>query len=178
MAIATTLTSFDVKVVLSWLFEGTIDFGNAKWQPPAISFLQTLADGNAADKAETLWADQRTLTSTAGDSLDLAASLVDAFGNVLTFTKVKGIFIQNTSVVAGDILNIGGGTDDAGAAAMVNWVANASDIVRLGPGGVFFLWNPSLAAYAVTATTADILRVKNTVTNSIVYNIVIVGTDT
>jgi len=134
------------------------------------SFRDTLATGTALDQADRLWHDTRTLTATSED-LDLAGGLTDGLGETITFAKVKAVLIVNKNVTAGAILKIGG----AAANQFVNWVADASDIVNVQPGGALLLWAPSLAGYGVTADTGDKLKIDSGAA-TIEYDIVIIGT--
>lgn len=167
---AKTLTA-ELVAKIGWLYQDELDLGNVL-DVNSLEVTDELASGTAVDQADLIFHDRRTLTASANDDIDLAGSLVDAFGDTLTFAKIKGILIRNRSTTVGDILNIGGGS-----ANFINWIAAAGDIVKLGPGGVFLLWNPSTAGYAVTATTADILRITEAGgANSVDYDIVLIGT--
>jgi len=137
-----------------------------------INFRDSMASGAVKDQNNVLWHDSRALTAESED-LALGSTLVDGFGTTVTFTKVKGIYIKNTSTTAGDILAVGG----AAGTQFVAWVANASDIINIGPDGVFLLYNPSLAGYAVGDGTADDLKIDSGV-NNITYEIAIWGVGT
>ena len=104
------------------------------------------------------------------ENLDLAGGLTDAFGVTLTFAKIKAIAIHNLSVTPGEVLKIGGH-----ASAAFPLFDNATDIYPLGPNGIFFIWEPSLAGKVVTATTADLLKIDSGAA-TIQYDIVIIGT--
>jgi hypothetical protein len=90
---------------------------------------------------------------------------------VLTFVKVKYIMVSSATANGGSI-QVGG----AAANAFINWVANATDILNVQPGGSFSLTAPDLAGYAVTAGTGDLLKINNTDSSPATYNIVIGGT--
>ena len=93
-----------------------------------LAFSSDLTDGSGANKAQVVWNDERDLAASANDDLDLAGSLKNFNGNTITFTKVKMIFISNTtSSAASAILSVGG----AGANDFINWVDNASDIINV-----------------------------------------------
>jgi len=129
-----------------------------------------LANGNSADQADLIWHDRRTVAGSGSDSLDLAGSLTDAYGNMLTFARVKAIMItaalENTTNLV-----IGGANSNAWA----TWVGDASDVVIVRPGGVFFLAAPDATAYAVTADSGDVLRIANSGGTDAVYDIVLIG---
>lgn len=129
-----------------------------------------MSDGALSGQAQQLWFDTRTLLASTADNLDLNLSLTNGLGQQVNFNRVKGLFVYshpaNTNVIA-----VGGGTNP-----FVNWVADASDIVNVRPGGFMCLVAPDLTAYAVTAGTGDILKVANGAGSSVTYDIVIWGT--
>lgn len=163
---ATTLTS---KLVLSL----TASLVNDNTLAPGTSSLSnsttlSFADGTAINQANRMYANRLALSTTPTD-LDFSGSLADPLGNTITFAKINGIFIKNLSSVAAEIVSVGGD-----AASVAGWVGAVNDLVKVGPGGVFALFNPALAAYTVTATTGDILQlVADSGTPSV--DIVVIG---
>ena len=136
-----------------------------------VDWSDTIADGTGLDQADWIWHDTRTAAG-AVDDIDLNDSVSDAFGVKFDLVKVKGIFIRNTDETVGYDLVIGA----AAAFPLGGWVSDAaSDIVNIGAGGWFILWNPSAAAYACGAGASDVLRVDPGA-NTIIYDIIIVGT--
>lgn len=125
--------------------------------------------GDALDKANMIYTQSETL-SVGNLDIDLAGGITDTWGTTITFTKVKGIYVKNNNLVAGDTLSVGG----AAANPLVNWVADGTDIVVVGPGGVLMLWNPSAAGYAV-AGGAKVLRLTAT-GHTISYDLAVIGT--
>jgi len=101
-------------------------------------FEDALATGTGADCANVLWYDSRTVAG-AAEEIDLAGALEDVFNDTVTFAEIKGIYIRNKSTTTGETLTIGGSTFNAFA----SWVANSTDKVIIGPGGVLLLWNPA-----------------------------------
>jgi 3-phosphoglycerate kinase len=131
------------------------------------AFSDGLATGTSADQADLIWYDERTLAATS-ENLDLAA-ITDAFGAAKKFAKVKALLVKNKNTTTGHILSLGGAT----ASALANWIASTTDIVKLGPDGVFLAWDPK-DGYAVNTTTAKLLKIDaGTVTMT--YDIIIVG---
>ena len=161
-----------LSVSLSWLFRNIdSDSGRTVTDAASMTLNQSLADGLVLNSADLLWHDRRTVNDSSDDDLDLAGVLSTSFGSTATFAKVKGIYIANLNTEAGDNLVVGGD----GSAGFTSWLGDPSDKVVIGPGGLLLLWNPSLAGYAVTATTADILRLTGSGGN-ITYDIALVGT--
>lgn len=160
-----------LNVAMNWLYRNIdSDSGRETRDSNSISIVDVLENGVVIDTADKIWYDRRTVNDAADDDLDLAGGVTDAFGNALTFAKIKAILVHNRNTTAAENLLVGGGS-----APIVSHLGAGGDIVRVGPGGVFLLWNPSLAAYAVTATTADILRLTGS-GGDITYDIAVVGT--
>lgn len=162
--------SFAVSV--TWLYQNSLDLSTPV-DSKTLKYSDDFTDGTGADQADVIWHDQRTVSASSNDDLDLAGSLTNSFGATVTFAKVKGIYIQNTNTTAGDIITVGG----EGSNEFSTPFGADGDKVKIGPGGVFALYDPSAAAYAVTAGTDDKLRISETGgANAAVYNIVIIGT--
>jgi len=133
---------------------------------------RAITNGDAADKMNILWWDQRTLAASTAEELDLAGGVTDEFGTVLTFAKVKLIYVAAASG-NGDVIQVGG----AAANAFVNWVANATDIIQIRPDGAMWLMAPGATGYAVTGGTGDLLKINNANAGAAgTYDIVIAGT--
>ncbi len=113
-----------------------------------------LADGQGSGKAQLHYSESITIAQSANADKDLAGDLSNKFGEVLTFTKIKSIWIKNTSLV--DRIYFGG----AGAAD-VPFFGAIADFLIIGFGGSILLQNPGADGYAVTPTSADILRLTH-----------------
>lgn len=125
--------------------------------------------GTGAGQADLVWHDQRTLTASSTEDLDLAGgSLLNGFGAGLTFVKVRALIVYaaagntNTVVIGGD-------------ANSVPFLGAAANTKPIQPGGLYVDFAP--AGYTVTATTGDIIQVANGgAGTSVTYDIVIIGT--
>lgn len=127
-----------------------------------------LSDGSGVDAANAHWSDTRNLNNT-NETLDLSGSLTKPLGGTLALTKLKLLYIKNKSTTAGQTLVVGNAT------APVLIFDAAADTHTIGPGGIFLVFEPSLAGITVTGTTADGLKlVSNADLN---YDIVIVGVE-
>ena len=166
---ATSLDSFRLTLRLAWDFVNGLDLSDVT-DEKTLDWNDSLTNGTGTDQGNMMWHDERTLATTSED-LDLAGSLVNAFGRTITFTKIKGLFVKNTSTTTGQNVLVGG----AAANQFVNWVSDASDEVVVGPNGCLALWSP-MDGYAVTAATGDILRIETDA--NITYRIVLVGVGT
>ena len=128
-------------------------------------------NGTGVANAGQVYTKSSTLAASATLDLDLAGSLTDIYGDTVTFTSIVAMVLRNTST--NDAVISLGGADSAG---MANIFANVNDKLNVRPGGVFAVGATDATAYAVTATTADILRLTNVSGAEVVtYEIVILG---
>lgn len=159
---------------IDWAYSGTNPFGTAtadrdNYQDAVDAFL----DGSGNNQAQIIFTGRRTITTAStNDDLDLAGGLTDSFGQTLTFTAIKAILIRNRSTTDGDEISVGG----AGSGAIVSLFkgSNSSKLTVMADGSILLV--APRAGYAVTATTADLLRVTHSGNSaSIIYDIIIVG---
>lgn len=131
----------------------------------------TLSDGTGLAQAHLKWTDQRTLAASATENLDLAGVLTDPFGTVLTFAKVKLLYIYAEAANTNDV-KVGG----AASFAFATMFGDPTDVLSIKPGGVLLLIAPTSAGYAVTTGTGDLLKITNSAgTTTVTYSIVIIG---
>jgi hypothetical protein len=139
----------------------------------AQQFQKNFASGTGAGQVDRLFTDERTLGDGANESLDLAGSLVDAFGAVITFAKIKFLAIKNKS--ATQTLTVGG-------AAATTWTGPfgaSTHTLAIPPdaeGSAFIVLVANAAGIAVGAGTADLLKILNSAGATCAYDIIIVGT--
>lgn len=165
---ATTLSG-NIGVTLAFDYQKIDDFNNVL-DSPSFSYAFALVDGTGAGQAQKFFRDRRTVTTGANDDLDLSGTLTDAFGETLAFTAIKGILIYS---VPENSTNL---TVGLSSAPFVSWLGGTTPTLGpIIPGGMFFLYRPDAAGYAVTATTADILRITNAAGASATYEIILVG---
>jgi hypothetical protein len=136
----------------------------------AKSVLTDLVDGTGASAAQVVYSTTGTIASGATTTLDLAGSLTDAFGSTVTFTKVKYIYIGNTSTVVSHNLVVGNA-----AAPIVDWVGAGTHTITVKYGGFLLLSAPGTDGYTITAGSADSLKLAATATLNATYEIIIVG---
>lgn len=167
---ATLVATLNVNIVAS--YRGSNDLG-------AVAFALTdslqpsirLDNGTGAGQADLMFADTRTLAASATENLDLAGSLVDPVGSTLTFVTIKVIKVCAATGNTNNVL-IGG----AASNTMLGIFDDATDIVRVKPGGCFIWIAPKVGA-TVTASTGDILKAANSSSGtSVTYDIIIIGT--
>lgn len=129
-----------------------------------------LATGTAAAQADVLWHDRVTLGASGTADLDLAASLVDAFGATLTFVKLKAI------VVVAAAANTNNVNVTRPASNGVPVFLAAGDGVPVLPGGEF-KWVAPGAGVTVTAGTGDLLTFTNSAgSTGVTYDVFLIGT--
>ncbi len=128
--------------------------------------------GTGASQVLEQFSDDRQIAASGTDDIDLAGGITsDVAGTTITFTTVKLILVRANSANTNDVL-MGG----AAATVFVNWVSDATDVVVIEPGGVFLLYTPSAAGYAVGAGASDLLRFTNSAGGTTVnYKIYILG---
>lgn len=164
---ATTLTG-RVQAVVQGTYASIRDLGTQNY-PATLSYTRALASGVIINTIDLMFDDTRPLTSSQTENLDLAGSLVDAVGQTLTFAKIVAIGLSAPSTNTVDIV-----FGNHATAAFVGPFGAAAHTLALTPGGCIVLCNPTLAGWAVTPTTADMIKVTNGAAASS-YSIVILG---
>lgn len=139
----------------------------------------SLATGTGANKANLAMAAQRTLASSANDSISMynwaingGSAGVDGLGQAVLFANVKIIIVQNMSTTPGDFLSVG---NDNTSAAWVSMLTDKTDIVKVRGGGTFIAVAPDATGYAVVNTTNHLLKILNSGAGSVTYNIIAIG---
>lgn len=166
---ATSLTASAV-FSIAGSFQNDLDLGT----DPTYNFKAgrtiELTNGTGASQADMVFADQRTITASSNEDLDVAGgSLTTAFGATFTIAELKALMVCASSSNTNNVV-LGG---DANS---VPFLSTAATTVSIKPGGCFQLVDPSAGGVAVTASTGDILQIANSgAGTSVVYDIVIVG---
>lgn len=132
---------------------------------------QAWAEGAAAGQAEQQFADSRTLTTGSAEELDLSGGLTNAFGDTVTLTAVKAIYVKNNSTT--NHLLFGG----AAANPWIGWTTVAASKIEIQPGGVLYMEAQDADGMAVVAATGDLLRFEHAADDAtdIVYDLAILG---
>lgn len=137
--------------------------------PLSIAKSIALTNGTGANQADLVWSDQRTVTASATDSVDLAGSLTDAFGAALTFTRIKVLVVQAAATNTNNV-NV---TRPANGAPLF---LASGDGIAVRPGGLFVWACSDATGVAVTAGTGDLLDFVNSgAGSSVTYDVVIIG---
>lgn len=161
--------STKIVAALTATLTDALDLSTAS-DPLAYTQRTTLTSGTAANQADMLWHDRRTLTASATEDLDLAGVLVNALGDTQTFARVKGFMV---TAAAANTNNV---QVTRPAANGVPLFIAAGDGVNVRPGGMLFMVAPDATGYAVTAATGDLITVTNSgAGTSVTYDVVIIG---
>lgn len=165
MALSTTLQT---RILANQ--SGSNDLGTPSF-PLDYNNVVKLTSGTAANKADLLFSDSRTLGASATEDLDLAGGLTDPLGATLTFVKIKSIFIKavtgNTNTVK---------VKPAAANGFLGPFNAAADTLIIPAGGQIMLTAP-VNGWTVTAGTGDLLTITNGgAGTSVTYEIIIIGT--
>ena len=146
---------------------GTPSFSLAK------AVTQAFTDGAAANMFNRLFCDIRTIGATSNDDLDLAGALLDPLGGTFILARLKMLFVQNPSTNDGNV-EVGG----AAAAQVATIFGDVADKILIAPGGCLLLYAPNAAGHVITATTADILRIRNAGSASANIPVILAGSST
>lgn len=124
--------------------------------------------GTGSNQMDLMWQSRRSLTGTnATEDIDVAGGITDDFGDPLTMVTIKFLYIKADDDNPGDLV-IGNAT------APISTILSATGTLTLKAGASVMLMAP-LTGWAVTATTADDLKILHT-TGTGWYNIMIGGT--
>jgi hypothetical protein len=158
---------FDIGGVLV----NALDIGEARY-PFAFGPTRQFTNGAGANQASAVFSDTRTLVASATEDLDLnGTALQDALGANLALTKIKAIAIVADASNTNDVI-VGG----AASNAVSSLFGDATDTLRIKPGGFALLCAPTAAGYGVTAATADLLKIANSAGGTpVTYTIIIIG---
>lgn len=129
-----------------------------------------ITNGTGAGQANMVFSDERTVSASATDSLDLAGSLTDPFGATMTFARIKAVLVKAAATNTNNVNVV------MPASNGVPLFLAASDGIAVQPGGLLLWVAPTAAGVVVTAGTGDLLNLVNSAGgSSVTYQIVIVG---
>jgi len=147
-----------------------LDLGTAAL-PFSLSSNFTMSSGTAANQADRVFTDTRVLGISATEDLDLAGTLLDAFGVAITFVKVKAIIIKAAAANTNNVQF----SRPAGATGVPLFLAVSDGLVI--PPGYTFAWFGPGTGVTVTPATGDLITITNGgAGTSVQYDIVIIGT--
>ena len=162
-----------LQMILNSQFSKSQDLSTAKDNLNFKKIFQ-IANGIGANKAESIFHDQRTLGVSANEDIDLNGVLTDAFGAVIPFTKIKTLIVFGSELNTNNVIVGGAATNQ-----FINWVGAVTDTIIIKPGGILMLHDPSAGGYAVTPATGDLLRMENSAGGtSVTYDLIVIGETT
>lgn len=128
-----------------------------------------LASGTGSGQADLIWHDTRSLAGSATEDLDLV-SLTDAFGVTATFARIKAILFVASAANVTNAVQV-----TRPASNGVPLFMAAGDGISLAPGEMF-MWSGGVSGKTVTASTGDLITITNSAgTNTVTYDVVIIG---
>ncbi len=168
---ATDLTGLSGKVKASIRITGVKGIDLSDLQDPLVKALTTtFAFGTAANQANLMYHDQRSLAADQAETLDLQA--VDnpwgGAGSKLNFAKVKVLLLYNASTTAA-VMKVGA----LGATAFNGPLGGDTETYTL-VAGEYWLAVNSGAGWTVDGGAKDI-KVLETATLALIYDIVVIG---
>jgi hypothetical protein len=146
------------------------DLGTATVEPELKSAL-ALTSGVGANQADKIFADTRTIAASTTEDLDVSAGgLLDQLGGTFTIVKLKVFAVCAASTNTNNVVLLG----DANSVPILS---TAATTITIHPNSCVVLADPSLAGYAVTNATGDVIQVANSgAGTSVTYSIVLIGT--
>lgn len=162
-------TSGSINLRVAATESGTTDFGTPSWVGEIANTLN-FGSGTTAGNFDKVFFDERTVASATNDDIDLAASLTTPLGTAFAPAEIVALIVMNKNKAG--VANTTNLTVGGGAAATIVGLADA--LPAISPGGMILIVSPDASGIsAVTATTADILRVANSSGASNTYQIAI-----
>lgn len=156
-------------VNLTFNESGTFDLVSGSLQHRKSALIQFLS-GSGAGQVNKIYSDSFSVAQSTNTDLDLSGSLTGVYGTVV-FTAIKGILIVAGTNTGLSNLTVGNVTN-----GIVAPFGAATHSIAIAPGGFFATANPSAAGFAITASTADLLRIATGATaGTYTFDVVVVG---
>ena len=168
---ATAVTSIQVNASIQWELTNAV-VGFTTTNTGSLAYTKTITNGTGAiGTADMLYAATYTIAASGTQNLDVAGSVTDFFGNSIAMVRVKYMMVKHASTTTATDISFGNH-----AAPLINWISAATSTVKIYNDGVFLIGSGHGTSYAVTATTADGLKIlNNDSSNSATVSIVVVG---
>lgn len=145
------------------------------WWEGDFNYLRTFLDGVDAGEANRLVMLERTVASGTNDDIDLNGSIIHPVHGLINAAEIVGFIVANRRASASGAANttnltIGGGANNATDAFITG---TTKTIGPIRPGGFVMFFDPDASGIgSVTAGTADIFRVANSVGASCTYVVI------
>lgn len=171
MATTLTISAADAKVV--WGYSTSFNWGPAS-NNSSYSYHNTFAQGTGAGQADTIYVANGTIAASGNVVWNLTATLLDMFGNTITFARLKTIYLTVTT----DTLASSGTLEGNSTHPYTAYLIGTTPGVIVRNGGVFFITcgAADTTGYAAVASTTDQLKLlNNDSVNTLTYDLVLVG---
>lgn len=127
--------------------------------------------GTGSGNANQLFSDERSISASSTENLDLAAVLADVFGATFTAAKVKAILIEADAANANNVVVFGAASNPFNGP-----LSGTTPKITIEPG--CFVMLTSKVGWTVTASTGDIILVANSGSGTaVVYRIHLIMAD-
>lgn len=157
-----------LKIKISVAYTKEFDLSTPK-DPLSLARQISIGSAVGADyPVDQVWHDRRTLADGASETLDLTASLTDAFGDTVSFSNLKGMYIRNNSTEA--YLRIGGAASNA-----LTLLVTSDDLINLPPQGVMYFQFERADGFIVSIDDQLKITHDGSGSDSLTYDIVLVG---
>ena len=156
-----------LQLLIDGTFSKALDLTSPK-EVIAISKSQAFANGTGSNQGNEFFSDSRQLISTS-ETLDMATGLTNAFGETVTFIKIRGFIIHVTTLTAGSILTLSGDV-----LTNASWISGTTPTQVVGPGGWYIVTNP-VDGYAVSTPSQHELKIDSG-SNTVNFDLIILGT--
>lgn len=156
-----------------WDYKSVLDLGPTR-DNNSLGFSQKFTVGTGRYQATRNWHDQRSIAPSSNDDLDLTNLSLAIFGTNLpvVVSGLKALLVVNLSTIETAVLRIGN-YGAGGFAKPWNDVLTAYNDI---PGGGFYHQvGPPTAGWTVVTSVNAMLRLRNTATSTITYDISILG---
>jgi len=126
--------------------------------------------GTNANQMTQLWRSRQSIVASGTNTHNIAGGITNAFGSALTMGTVRFFAVTVADTEANGV-EVGGAATQPFSA----WVGDATGTVLVIPGGLFMTVAPTKVGFAVS--TNSYIRVKNSGTNAISYDIWVGGSN-
>lgn len=140
----------------------------------AIAAVLQNGTGATSGNCDLVWHDERTLTATTGDNLDMAGGLTNPMtGATLTFNRIKLIIMAIDAPATGVFLRVGPAVTGASNPWIGPWAQVANNYITL--YNFLVMYNATDGWGTITGGSADTFCVYNSTASSITYRIALYG---
>lgn len=159
----------DISVSLRSRLTGAADLGNPIAPVNIDKHVQITPGTDATNKADVLWADERTLVASATENLDLAGVLSGLLGGTVTAAEITAIYIEASAGNTNDVVAFGAASNPFNGP-----LSGTTPKLTLGPGDFALITNKK--GWPITAGTGDIILVANSAAGTpVTYKIALIG---